>query len=418
MKKIIFLLVLAGQLISSANLQAINGIIGIGYGPRNRAMGGANGAAPVDISTITINPAGLTQLPTSCDLGININNTRSYIDTKHATGVAVNTAAGKQHTVLNYYPFAFAGAVYNPECSRLSFGISTIGVGGGGATYQKPRTNPFLLLEPNGTSTVAETKAIYDTTSGAQILQTGFAGAYLLSDQLSLGASLNTNILFFYSDSLVNTPLGLMQTKGRARLDVSYGLGFTLGGLYTINERLALGATYTSPQWFEQTKLYKDLIPKFRLPQQVRLGLAYRPSCSLLLTMDVKWIGWQTVKLFGRKPINGGLGWQNQYAVGVGLQYSIMPSLIFRAGYNYGKAAINNKVVFANAFIPVTVEHHACIGFELQVNERNSLAISAVYDFRKTMKDNGKGDLVSQLGKGLRMSSQTTDIAFAWNLKL
>lgn len=414
-----FFLIVVVQMSIPTYLSAINGIDGIGFGPRNRAMAGANGAAPVDSSTMMINPAGLTRLPTSCDMGADFIIIDPFMDTSHATGPIVNVPAGKQHAKLKYYLFPFTGAIYHPECSRFSIGISSIGVGGGGATYKNPRTSPSVLFEPNETTTVAETGAIFDTSSSAQIIQTSFSAAYQCTNQLSIGVSPLLNTFFFSSDSAISRSGRLIQTNGRGRLDVLYGIGFNVGGLYEFcNNKYAVGLAYTSTQWFQKSKLYPDLIPRFRLPQQVRLGFAYRPLCPLLLTLDVKWIGWKTVDGFGRSPVNGGLGWHDQCAVGAGLQYTISRSLICRTGYNYGKAPIDNKVVFANAMIPVFVEHHLGLGLEYFLNARNSFAVSYVYDFRKTFKDNGRGDLVSRLGEGIRVSSQNQDIAFVWTLKL
>lgn len=412
-------LIFAGIFLYPLYLPAMNGILSMGYGPRNRSMGGANGAAPVDTSTILVNPAGMTWLPTSCDFALNIARLDHYIDTSGASGTIVNEEAGRQYNSIKYYPFPFAGMIYNPECSSFSFGILVAGIGGGAATYKYPRTNPTLLLEPNQEFNAAQTHSIYDTEASSQTLQTGVAVAYRYSDRLSIGACLNTDIQFFASDSLTSTPTGFVQTNGRGRSDIFYGIGLTLGGLYAINSDWSTGLTLVSPQWFEQSKLYKDLIPKFKLPPQIRLGVAFHPSSiPLLVSLDVKWLGWKTISPFKRQPANGGLGWKNQYILGLGLQYTLSASIMARCGYNYGKAPINGKKAFANALIPVFAEHHLCFGLEYELNERNTFALSAVYDFRKTIKDNGKGDVVSQLGKGTRVSTQSIDLAIGWTLKM
>jgi long-chain fatty acid transport protein len=404
--------------LAPSSLWAINGAIFYGVGPRNRAMAGANCAAPVDSSTIMINPAGLSHLSTSADLGADVVYINGFVDTSHATGTIVNTKAGLQRpaTRQRFYTTPFMGGIYNLRCSNWSYGMLCSGVASGGGTFQKPIVKPDLLLLPDPAYTAAQTKAIYDTGGSTYVLQTSFGAAYKLREQLSFGASLNTNVLLFSGDNAISTPLGLMQTEGRGRLDTSYGVGFTLGTLYDFNEQWAIGLTFVSPQWFEKSYLYGDLISKFRLPPQVRIGLAYRPNEALLLTADWKWLGWHQVEPWRSTPINGGLGWDDQHTIALGMQYEIS-SWVFRAGYNYGKTPIRSDVGFANALIPCLQEHHVCLGCEFQLAQGSFIAVSAVYEFRNTIKDNGKGDLVSQLGKGTRISNQSANMDIAWTLK-
>lgn len=396
-------------------LFGLNGVQITGWGPRNEVMAGANGAAPVDVSTVTVNPAGLINLSSRADLGAGLVKLSLWANPKHATGPAVNTHTGKQNGLLDYYVQPFAGIIYNSECSKWAFGASSVALASGGVTYKKPIIKPELLLTPNG-QTVAQTGALFDTSASAYILQTAFAAAYQWSDSLSLGAAFDIDTFLFSADAPISTPQGLKQTHGRGRLDVTYGFGLTLGALYTINDQWAAGLTVITPQWFEQNKLYADLIPKFRLPPEVRLGFAYRPYCPLLLTFDVLWIGWNQVKPFKTTPAKGGFGWTDQFTFGLGLQYDINSSWIMRAGYNYGKTPIKSKVIFANALFPTHAEHTLSGGLEFFLNRQNSVALGVIYEIRSILKDNGQGDQISKLGKGFKSSAQATTFSGCWSL--
>lgn len=414
MKSLILSLV-AFSTLNTAQLFSLHGVQITGWGPRNQVMAGANCAAPVDVSTITINPAGMTKLTSRGDFGAGLVKLSLWENPKHATGPAVNILSGKQKGLLDYYVQPFIGMIYHPESSKLVFGASSVALASGGVTYKKPIIKPELLFAPNG-QTVAETGDLFDTSASAYILQTGFAAAYDFSDKISVGATFDIDTFLFSSDAPISTQEGLKQTKGRGRLDVSYGFGFTFGALYTINDQLATGLTVITPQWFEQNKLYADLIPKFRLPPEVRLGFAYRPYCPLLLTFDVLWIGWKHVKPFKISPVNGGFGWRDQFTFGLGLQYDINSTWIMRAGYNYGKTPIRSKVIFANSLFPIHTEHVISGGLELFLNSQNSIVIGLIYEFRNTLKDNGKGDQISKLGKGLKSSAQATTFSACWSL--
>ena len=146
------------------------------------------------------------------------------------------------------------------------------------------------------------------------------------------------------------------------------------------------------------------------------MGLAYRPLCRLLLTADYKWIGWETIGLFRKKPTLGGFGWKDQHTIGVGAQYRICDPLIGRLGYNYGRSPIQPDVVFANALVPAIYEKHLAGGLELKLGCQNSIAASIVYTLPTKKVDNGRGDSFSQLGKGTIMGYHAIDIDIAWRV--
>ena len=401
-----FSLLLVSFLCTLHSLEAINGLLLYGIGPRNRAMGGANCAAPVDTSTVLINPAGIGALGKSADLGAHL---------LYATGFA-NSAAGHQDSGQKYYLTPFAGISYKGECSSFGVGGLLAGVAGEGAKYDLPRINPDVLKVRNGSATVSETGDIYDTSSFLFIIKAIAGVSYNICQDLTLGVGIHINQALFSADIAIAKPDGIFETNGDGRLDVAYGGGFSLGILYEMSECFSLGAAFTSPQWFEEFGRYVDLVPNFRLPPQVRAGLAFKPLCRLLLTADYKWIGWEAVGLFDKQPTQGGFGWKDQHTIGVGAQYTFCAPLIARLGYNYGRSPIQPDVVFANALIPAIYESHLAGGLELMLGCQNSIAASVVYTFPTKKVDNGRGDLFSQLGKGTVMKYHAIDVDIAWKV--
>ncbi|MGN2393189.1 OmpP1/FadL family transporter [Pelomicrobium sp. G1] len=396
---------------STSEAFAINGLLFYGLGAKNRAMGGAGAAAPLDTSTVLINPAGLSHIENSADIGVHFLNARRFLDTSNGRGIAqggvVNTAPGKQDSDQDIYVTPFSGLSYRPAGSRWTFGATVAGVAGEGAQYGQPRIDPSLLTPPG---------ANYDTSSFLFIIKGIPAVSYAVTDQLSVGVGVHINAALFSTDSALGQP-GFPQTQGDGRLEIAYGIGGQVGVMYKIDRQWAVGASFTSPQVFTDFGRYEDIIPNFKLPPEVRVGAAYRPTDKLLLALDYKWIGWTQVGLFDRLPSEGGFGWRDQHTVGAGVQYDWSQALTVRAGVNYGRTPLRDNVIFANALVPVVYETHLALGGEYRFDKRTSLSFSVVRTLRNTQTDNGTGDLFSQLGSGTRIGYNGWDADIQWSLK-
>ncbi len=380
---------------------AINGLLFYGVGARNRAMGGAGAAAALDTSTIIINPAGLGDIGSTADLGIHALRAQRELQTGDATNAAiVNTAAGNQQSKQSLYLTPTSGISYQPENSKWTFGGMIAGVAGEGAKYNNSRT---VIGQAGG----------YDTSSFLFIIKGIPAVSYDVNDKLTVGAGIHVNVALFSTDLATAT---LAQTAGDGKLEIAYGYGAQIGATYDINDQWSVGGSYTTKQIFEDFGDYVDLIPNFRLPPELRLGFAYRPTDKLLLTTDYKWIGWEQISLFDDEPTKGGFGWRDQHTFGIGLQYTLNSRWIGRAGFNYGKSPIRDDNTFANALVPTVYEKHLALGAEFRLNKNNSIALSAVRTLENSVKDDGSGDLFSQLGQGTEIEYDGWDVDVQWTV--
>ena len=396
---------------------AINGLIFYGVGPRNRAMGGANGALPVDTSTILTNPAGLGKIGTRADIGahwLKAERFRDLSGTDPSIGVA-NTAAGNEDSGQTVYITPFSGLSFKADDSKWAFGATIAGVAGEGAQYTSPRLNPALLT-PGQT---------YDTESFLFVLKAVPAVSYDWSDDLTLGMGLQISAAFFSGDFAVPTPsatpAAFPQTEGRGKLEISYGYAVQVGAIYDINEQWSIGAAYQNKTRFEEFGPYGDVIPDFELPPEFRVGLAWHVTPKLDLTLDYKWIGWEEIRLFDNKPTEGGFGYVDQHTIGMGMQYAYRPNIILRSGINYGRSPVREDVVFANSLAPTVYQTSVAVGGEYKFGtekHKQSIATSLVYKLGHTEKDDGSGDLFSQVGKGTRIGYRSGfDADIAWSIE-
>lgn len=392
--------VVTSLLLTAGNAFAINGLLFYGLGAKNRAMGGAGAAAALDTSTILINPAGLSDIGRTADLGAHLLRARRNMDTTNANPLIVNTAAGDQQSKQEYYMTPFSGLAYKADDSKWSFGGMIAGVAGEGASYNQSRTQ-------------AGAAGNYDKQSFLFIIKGIPAVAYDVTDKLTVGAGVHINAALFSADIATAT---LAQTEGDGRLEIAYGVGAQVGATYDINERWSVGGSVTSKQYFEDFGLYVDLIPNFRLPPEARIGLSYKPTPKLLLAADYKWIGWEEVALFNDKPTEGGFGWKNQHVINLGAQYGINSAWIVRAGFNYAYTNIKEESTFANALVPTVYETHLAAGAEYRIGKHNSIAFSVVRTLPNSQTDDGSGDTFSQLGKGTKIGYDGWDADLQWSI--
>lgn len=389
---------LAAGMLFAESAYAINGVSFYGVGARNRAMGGANCAAPVDTSTIYINPAGLGRIGNTADFGAHVLIADRDLDRTNATGAAVNVAGGMEESGQPVYVTPFSGVSYRGEDSPWAFGMMIGGTCGEGATYDAPR--------------MAGLAGLYDTSTFLLCIQAVPAVSYEVNDRLSIGGGLLVDVVLFSSD--LATGAGA-QTAGRGRAEVSYLMGFQVGAIYDISERWSAGMAYTSRQWqLDNFGHYEDLIPGFELPPKLRFGVAYQAADWLQLTADYKYIAWGNIGLFGRQPPLG-FGWDDQHTIGLGAEAWLTDALIVRMGWNYGKSPIDSSVVFANAIVPAIYEHHLACGVELMLGDHHALALSAVATPYNALVDDGTG--LGGNGAGIGIDFRGFDFDATWTVR-
>lgn len=405
-KSILTLFILPISIIAT-DAMAINGILFYGVGARNRAMGGANGAAPVDSSTVLINPAGIGRVGKTADLGVHLLQANRRMDTSNSSNPAglVNTAAGNQDSGQKYYLTPTSGITYKDSSSKWGYGGLIAGVAGEGSTYDQPRTT--LGVDPAGVND-------FDTGTFLFIIKGIPAVSYEVDDNLSVGLGLHINVALFSADLLT---ADLVQTEGSGRLDIAYGYGAQIGFMYDINEAWSVGGSYTTKQEFEDWEFYEDLVPGFALPPEIRGSVAFRPTDKLLLTTDLKYIQWEAVGVFDRNPADGGFGWRNQLTVGVGAAYELSPTFTGRIGINYGETQIKESSIFANALVPTVYEWHLAVGGDINIYENNYISFSLVRTLENDETDDGSGDAFSQAGEGTRLEYDGWDVDVVWTMK-
>jgi Long-chain fatty acid transport protein len=73
------------------------------------------------------------------------------------------------------------------------------------------------------------------------------------------------------------------------------------------------------------------------------------------------------------------MDWSDQFVYKVGVQYTVIPMIVLRAGYNYGKMPLNSDRAFENIAFPAVSEHHITAGLGINLTKQFTLNIGGMY---------------------------------------
>lgn len=403
---------LAGSLtlaaLTAAPAFATNGYQLIAVGSYQKGMAGATTAAPYDAMSALTNPAGMALIGSRADFNIEMFNPNRHVDLASFGGGSTEggsrlygvPAIGWTAPAFKSPNIHFGGGMYGTSGLGVDYDVFNAGVFGDADIYTAIQ---FWKMAPTLSAHVTERLAL---------------GIALNADYQSVEISeAFRNITLPGAPSTVS--LNLSRSPG------TFGIGTTVGALYKLTDRVDVGASYSSEQYFQSTeyRLAEDAIQNFpqangtatnpnngrfdldlNFPQQWAVGVAARPFDRWLVSFDIKWINWEathdSVRLKGDFLINGTtpassislpFGWDNQWVFAVGTQYQLTDAFAVRAGFNHAKAPINEADVFNNLAFPAVSENHLTFGATYRLGDHWELSTA----YKRALKNEltGKNDI-------------------------
>lgn len=367
-----------------------------GVGAVNSSLGGVGVASNASIlGSFYNNPAGLASFDgTNLEMGFEVMRAeRSVAST--AGPMSGSTTSATDWTPIPAFGFTtkFANGVV--------IGLSGLGIGGFGVNYASDPTNPILAPRPNGFGQVY---------SNFQLMKISPAVAWSVGPKLRFGVAANINWQSLAVDPMpIAAPdfdPGVDATPGTAddrafypsgaAADAVFGIGFQLGMQYMVNDKLTVGAAYTSPGTFgdfEFTSMHANPnLPNFGTPRTFTfrmdvpaiyaVGLAFDPTEKLHVGLDAKYITYSSTEGFEKKGYNPdfsvqGFGWEDIAVVGAGVQYRLGEALTLRGGYHYTGNPIPDEQSMFNIPAPAVVQHHVTAGFGYTIVDGVDINVSA-----------------------------------------
>ena len=360
-----------------------NGLYLTGYGNESVLMGGADVAVARDAFATNNNPAGMTQLSKqAADLELVLVYLK---DGKH-TDAFGNYRKQVKNSVIPIGNGAYARRFEN---SPFAAGVALVVQGGLGWVY-------------SGFNTAFGTRD--DAGSLFTIIKLAPAVAWKVSDQLSLGAALGINYISGAQELFPNTSDAASGFSGFHLKETSgSGLSYKLGLQYHPLQDVTVGVTY-APQSSISLKNgnlqinFTNTIPGLgvvrydnatltglRLPEELALGLAFRPTSLLLVSLQDKWYNWSeainNLKISASNSRTAGapatvaipsvLGLVDQHVISIGLAYDYDADTVLLAGINHGSRPIPDQNL--NPLFSVIPARHYTLGARRKLNAEWSL---------------------------------------------
>lgn len=401
-----------------------------GIGAINSAMGGAGVAAPQDVLTaFYLNPAGLMAFKgTRADLSFEV------FKPDRSLASSAGPMSGSTRSTSSFTPIPALGFSTRLANDRVTLGLGAFGIGGFGVNYPVDPSNPILAPRPFGFGQVF---------SSFQLLKIAPGAAFAVSDRLWIGAAANIDWASLTVDPFAAAapavdpgPDGVPRTRDdRAyyssayAADGAFGVGAQIGVIYKAAPNVSLGASYTSPQRFNEFEFTSTFanpnLPTAGTPRPIRFrldvpaiysaGASVMPTGALTLSGDLRYITYESTEGFkgGAFATDGsvqGFGWKNIAVGAVGAQFAATDRLMLRGGYNYSGNPVPAELTMINIPAPAIVQHHLTVGGGFQAT--SALAIQAGYyhAFRNSIS----GPIIGPAGPapGTRVTSSLSEDSF------
>jgi long-chain fatty acid transport protein len=354
-------------------------------------MGGVGVAVPGDVlAALRHNPALLAELPDhrfamSALMLKGDNEVRSR----------VGPFGGRTENDTDAFLIPAFGWSRRAEERPYAVGLGFLGVAGFASDFPQDPSNPVLALEPQGFGHLISR---YD------LLQLPLAVAFRVNDRLSLGGSL----ILGYA-TLQAGPFGGIAPDcsgptacffPRLDEDQAFGIGAQVGVYYQASERVSLGASYSTPQVFEDfswnTTVANPNLPTFGTHRRVRfnvdvpqifaVGVGFTPGERWKVGLDGRFINYEDTDGFDSgfdlaTFAARGLGWEDITVVAVGAQYRYGEKATVRFGFNRSDSAVPAENSFINVGSPAQFEETASVGVGIPVYPNLHLDLSYYHVF-------------------------------------
>jgi long-chain fatty acid transport protein len=411
----------AAAVVAPTTAFSTNGIFLIGQGAKSRGMGGVAIAFPQDALAGAVNPAAIGFVEDRVDVGADIFRPRAR---SRLGDLSYNSSA-------NLFVFPAMGGTYKFN-RKLSVGFSAIPAGGGGSRYNLNLYNNLTGANVNQTLGVMLAIMQVNPTASVRINKQNRIGASLvLSVQQFRGYGLD------YFSNFTSTGLFTEKLSNNGN-DYAYGAGVRLGWMgQFFNERLSLGAAYTSRIYMTDFDKYTDLFAEngsMDTPENFGVGMALKITPKLTVGADVTHTLYSNVNSIGNdsanksgspfpisqevnalgKPQGLGFGWSDQTVFKVGVAYDYNPKWTLRTGWNYGKSPIDEKngEILFGIVAPAVVQNHLTLGATYKPTTKMEWSFSYIHAFKYEQEG---PTLIGDTGK-LRMYQDALGVSFGYKL--
>ncbi|HMO91601.1 MAG TPA: outer membrane protein transport protein [Pirellulaceae bacterium] len=373
--------------LSFASSVVAQGIALRGVGAVNDGMAGAGVAAPLDAAgAIHWNPASIASFD---------YNQASFGMMLVVPDLEVSSSIfgidGVSRSESGVAPIPVMGIVHRTADPRINLGLGIYGIAGFKVNYDVSQTNPILLPQ----ASMGLIPSLGRVNMEAEFFQIAPTISYAMTERLSLGFAPTMTLGRLAINPFIGAPpeAGIYPESSGSRYH--FGGGFQVGMRYLLNEDWAIGASFKSPQWFENFR-FKSQYPsgapyrgdlKFDYPMIVSLGSAYYGLPGIVWATDFRYFNYEAADGFGDAGMNPdgsimGTGWKDVFSVATGLQRELTERFAVRCGYVFNTSPIRDDNLLINVAAPVITRHIATVGFSYRLTEQLTFSAAYLHAFR------------------------------------
>jgi long-chain fatty acid transport protein len=357
-----------------------DGYILIGYGPRQKALAGADVADQRDAMALSTNPAGIVGLEQQFQLGMGaLIVDRGY----YTTGFPLVVAPGNVWSERPVFPVPNGGFVA-PIDAESAWSVVAYTNGGLNTSYS------FGNFKPPFGGPLGGGYAGIDLQQG--FMSIGYARRF---GSLTIGlaptiAVQMMNVQGIKTFAPYSSNMWALSDTGD---NWSFGGGIRAGLEWRMTDQLRFGLAGSTPMFMTRLENYSGLFAGyggFDVPAMLQAGFAYDVVPNLTVMANWRHVFYSGVASNGNptSPLTlhslgsgsgPGLGWQDVDAAAVAAEWRATEALTLRAGYHYSTPLIPSRSVTVNILAPVTPRHHITGGVNYAFTKNSSLDFSVMY---------------------------------------
>jgi long-chain fatty acid transport protein len=421
LKRIAALIALAGAAVPA---MATNGYFSEGYGMKANGMAGVGIALPQDSLAAATNPAGIVDVGSRLDVGLNwFKPNRSADISGNAFGFGAFNGSWNGDGQSN---FLIPELGYNRMLGRdMAVGVAIYGNGGMNTHYD---TSPFATgglgaLGGRSPAGVNLEQLFVAPTFAMRINQNNSLGVSLVYAYQRFGA---TGLQAFTANPAWSIDSTSITNRGYSH---STGWGLRFGWDGKITDNVTLGATYATKMRMGKFKEYQGLFADqgaFDIPENYGVGIAIKATPQLTVAADIQQINYGGVKAVANTidcffagtcqlgASNGpGFGWRDMTVYKLGVSYDYTKDLTLRAGISTNRQPIPANQTFFNILAPGVVENHLTLGATWNMSNGSELTVGYMHAFNN--KVSGSGSIGAGFGGGeanIQMNQDSLGVAY------
>jgi len=442
--------VLSAGVFFSGNGIANNGYFPIGYGTKNKAMGGAGMALPEEAAAVINNPATALEVAGQMQAGLSVYHPRA----KYISGDSANNGENGALTIgpnrvetekYLYQPY-FATSAKLQENSAVAVALYTrSGMNGnyrgGTATFDSNgegvQTHPGTFGD--GDAGWHLYQVMLDMTYAQQLSEkftVGITGVLATQSFGASGLGSFAPLTETYASSGGSLMPGELSGNGR---DWTYGGGVKAGLHAQLTPAISIGLMYQSKIYMNRTRDYSDLLPgrgNLDMPANLKMGLTWRALDNLAFSVDAERIFHGGVGALSN-PVQGlfncptanpggsdltaclggengsGLGWKSMNIYKIGGRWGISDKWTLRAGFSVTDQPISQDQTTNNLLTPYLAEAHYTLGFSRTIGDQAELNFSVAY----SEEESQVSENVFDTSQSLKIESDQFDfeLSYTWS---